>query len=105
MTHHPHARWVRAARASIAGLLIVACAQAAATPRYIADLRETAGLDAGVVNGPTVRFLAGPKFAVMVPASQQEVCQLLREYYARTLPSVRSIQIVNASTQAVVSCR
>jgi hypothetical protein len=96
---------MRAARASIAGLLIVASAQAMATPRYIADLRETAGLDAGVVNGSTVRFLAGPRFAAMVPASQQEVCQLLREHYARTLPGVRSVQIVDAANQATVSCR
>jgi hypothetical protein len=85
--------------------LIAANSAAVAGPRFIADLRETAGLDAGVVNGPTVRFLAGPKFAAMVPASQQEVCQLLREHYARTLPGVRSVQIVDAATQATVSCR
>lgn len=95
----------RAARPMIAGLLILASASAVAVPRYIANLLEGQNLDAGVVNGPTVRFLAGPKFAALVPASKLEVCQLLRDYYVTALPGVTSIQIVDAATQAVVSCQ
>lgn len=88
----------------VAGAMIIASAPALAVPRYVAALLEANDLDGGVVNGAVVRFLSGPKFAQLVPASKQEVCQILLEYYAEATPGVSSVQLVDANTHAVVSC-
>jgi hypothetical protein len=99
-----HDRRRRASPWWTAAVLAGASTTALAVPRYVADLLRANDLDAGVVNGTSVRFLAGPRFATLVPASQQEICQILRDYYVTATPGVRSIRIVDAATHAVVSC-
>lgn len=88
----------------MAGVLIASSAPALALPRYVADLIASNDLDAGVVNGAAIRFLAGPKFATLVPASQQEICHILLDYYSGAAPGITTVRIVDAATQATVSC-
>jgi hypothetical protein len=77
---------------------------ALAEPRYITNLSRAGFLTSPTVNPPIVTLTAGERFLGLVPASQQELCDIELQYYASAVTGVKTVRIVNVAGQNLVTC-